>query len=375
VLNLVRYDLRIATNSFRAAFSSIRDCLALALMIAFAAVFAADFLGDFSNTQIQPSRLVLAAYFGLTAFFVCAFALHRVVHFAEHSPLAFFALDARSRRAYLGFWLGMALLLDYFLVGTLYAVAGDNPVAAPLRDALAFGWAACLGGAAAALLWRRAVERMRPWLGRARLGPRPRELPPEKLPQGRFACLLNVTVRRQSFVGRTTAAAFLCVAGAGIAIGLLGIGLRRLLSEAESLAVLALLVLFALTLLSRLNAGRLHYLRFLGFSPLAPGLMPVVAMALLAAIVALFLPVVAPTYAVPAAGRLLALLLLFGLVAYLRSLHYRLKTRSRADFAIQVDGLCIALLGFAFAPLALVFVVVRVYRLQRAARAATWCLS
>jgi hypothetical protein len=375
VFNLVRHDLRIAANSFLTAFYSVKDWVALALMVLLAGFFAADFLRGLENRGLPLSSTGLALYFAASAFFTYSFSHHRIRYFAEHSPLAFFALNGRSRRAYEAFWLGLALLVNYLVVAILYLSAGGREMAATLRAALVFGWAADLAGTAAALLWRRAAEGVRRAVGRIRLRLRRRAQSPERLPPGRLACLLNVTIKRQSLFGRTTVAAMSIVAGVGLALGLLGLGLGRVLSEWESLATLLLLLLLALVLLSRLNAGRIRFLRFLGFAPFAPGMMPVVAMAVLVAAAGPFVPLVAPTYAVPTAVLMLALLALFALVAYLRALHYRLKTRSRADLAIQLDGLCIALLGFAFAPLALVFVLVRIYRLHRAARAATWTLS
>lgn len=374
VPNLLRHDLRIVVNSFLTAFSSVRDWIAISLMLLLAGFFAVDFLRDLENKGLPLSLTGLALYFAASAAFTYSLSHHRIRYFSEHSPLAFFALYGPSRRVYQAFWLGLALLLNYLVVIILYLSAGGNQIAAPLRAALVLGWAAFLAGAAAAMIWRRAGERVRRAAARfwARLGARAR--PPERLPHGRIACLLNVTVKSQSLFGRTTAAALAIVAGAGLALGLLGLGLARLLSEKEAVATLLLLLLLALVLLSRMNAGRVGFLRFLGFAPFAPGMMPVVAMAVLVAAAGVLVPVVAPSYAVPVAVLMLALLALFALVAYLRALHYRLKPRSRADLAVQLDGLCVALLGAAFAPLALVFVVFRIYRLHRDARADTWTL-
>jgi hypothetical protein len=311
----------------------------------------------------------------VTSFLIYSASHHRILFFAEHSALAFFALSRPARRVYEGCWLGAGLLLNYLAVAALYRSAGDNVVAAPLGQALAFGWAASLAGAAIGVLWQLAGAKLNRALRQLWFRLRTRDRAAEPLPRGRLACLLNVTVKRQSIFARSTASAFACASLPALAIGLLALWVGRFRSQVEALAFLLVLVLLALILLSRMNAHRVKFLSFLGFGPLAPGLMPIAAMAVFVSLALGFVPAVAPAYAAPGASIMLALLALFALFAYWRSLHYRLKPRAAADFAMQIDALCAALLGFVFAPLALAFVVVRIYRLHRQAGATTWSLS
>ena len=84
--------------------------------------------------------------------------------------------------------------------------------------------------------------------------------------------------------------------------------------------------------------------------------------------------VLTPSWALPALALAAGVLTLFGVVAYMRALHYRLRSERAADLAIQVEAIAAAMLGFAFAPLAALFILGRAIWLHRQARAATWVL-
>ena len=370
MLNLVRHDLLIVRNSFLAAFSTGRDWLILAFGLILVAVVARQMLSDVAAAAHSVPLAIPAAYFLVAGFSTFLFSAHRLSHFAEESPLAPFALRAFPRLAYQGLALAAVLMASGVPLAIVYFVSRERVFGA----ALAGGWLMLLAGAAAAAAWRTTLPRVqRAW--RRQWRRRTRTLaPPQPLMGGRTTRLVSLSLRRQSGGARSTALAIVVIAGSGLAAALAGFAVRAAGSDAAALGVTASLGLVVMLALSRLSARLVRYLAFAGFGPLAAGLAPVPGMALFLGSLALATAVPMPEWAVPALVLAGSALFLFGLVAYVRALHYRIRSRRAADLAIQIEAIAAAMLGFAFLPLAMLFIVGRIAWLQRRARAATWTL-
>lgn len=370
MFNLVRHDLLILRNSLRAAFSTWRDWLILVFGLILAGAAVRGFLIEVAESGVRWSWWGFAAYFAAVGFIACLYGAHRVAHFAEESPLAGFALRKAPRRAYHAAWLGGLLVASYLPLALLYALA-SHPA---LAIALAGGWLAALAGAAASVAWRFMAIRLRRALQRRWLNrPTPQAVP---LQAGgrRAGRLMGMAMRRQSVFGRTTTEAAAIIGGAGAAVGLLAFCASRFVSASEAIGFAAGVALVGMLVLSRLSAALTRYLAFVGFAPLIAGLAPVPAMALFLGSLVLSIGLLMPKWIGAAAAVASAVLLLFALIAYVRSLHYRIRSERAADFAIQIEAIAAAMLSFAFAPLAVLFVIARVATLHRDARQATWAL-
>lgn len=370
MLNLVRHDLLIVRNSFLAAFSSVRDWLILAFGLVVVAVMARQWLIDLADAGRIMPLWAPAAFFAVVGFSTYLFTSHRLTHFAEESPLAAFALRSGPRRAYQGIALAGVLAGGSVPLAILYGLSGEWVFGA----ALAGGALPLLAGAAAGAVWRSAISRLQRVLQRRSLRPAASSAAPRPLPGGRASRLVSMSLRRQSLVARSTIEAIAIIAGAGVAIALATFVVRRTGSDDAALGVTALLSLAVMLVLSRLSARLARYLAFAGFSPLLPALAPVPGMALFLGSLTLATVVLNPLWAVPALGLSAGALTLFGLVAFLRALHYRLRSERAADLAIQIEAIAAAMLGFAFVPLAALFIVSRMIWLHRQARAATWAM-
>ena len=370
MLNLVRHDLLIVRNSFMTAFSSARDWLILAIGLVLVAVWARQWLIDLAAAGPAVPLWAPAALFLVAGYSSFLFSAHRLSHMAEESPLAPFALRPGPRRTYQGLALAGVLAAGCVPLAFVYGSTGERVFGL----ALVGGWLPLLAGAAAGAVWRSAALRVqrelqRRWLRRAALTAEPRPLP-----AGRASGLLAMALRRQSLLARSTGEAIAIIAGAGAAVALTAFVLRRTASDAAALGVTALLSLAIMLVLSRLSARLARYLAFAGFSPLVPGLAPVPGMALFLGSLTLATAVLTPRWALPAAVLAAGALILFGIVAYMRALHYRIRSERAADVAIQVEAIAAAMLGFGFLPLAALFILGRVAWLHRRARDATWAL-
>jgi len=370
VFNLVRHDLLIVRNSFVAAFSSMRDWLILAFGLVVAAVAARQGLNDLVAAGSTVPVWGPAAWFLAAGFSAQLFSAHRLSHFAEESPLAPFALRAGPRRAYLGVALAAVLTASAIPLAVIFRLSEERV----FGSALAFGWLPLLAGATAGAAWRAATSRLqRGWQHRSLRRSRSAS-PPRPLPGGRGSRLVAMSLRRQSIVARSTAEAITIVAGAGIAVALAAFVVRQAGFDAAALSLTAILSIAVMLNLSRLSARLARYLAFAGFSPLIPGLAPLAGMALFLGSLTAASALLTPSRAVEAVAVAAGALTLFGLFAYMRALHYRIRSERAADLAIQIEAISAAMLGFAFAPLAVLFIGGRLLWLHRRARAATWIL-
>ena len=370
MLNLVRHDLLIVRNSFLAAFSSARDWLILAFGLVLAAVVARQFLMDLADAGPTIRLWGPAAFFAVAGFSTYLFSSHRLTHFAEESPLAAFALRSGPRRAYQGIALAGVLAGSSVPLAIMYRLSGEWVFAV----ALAGGWLPLLAGAGAGAVWRSAISRLHRGLQRRSLRLAASSAGPRPLAGGRASRLVSMALRRQSLVARSAPEAIAIIAGAGLAVALTAFVVRRAGSDAAAIGVTAFLSLTIMLGLSRLSARLARYLAFAGFSPLVPGLAPVPGMALFLGSLTLATIVLTPPWAIPALAISAGALTLFGLIAYMRALHYRLRSERSADLAIQIEAIAAAMLGFAFVPLAALFIVGRTIWLHRQARAATWAM-
>ena len=370
MLNLVRHDLLIFRNSFRRAFASWRDWLILVFGLALAAAAIRAFLFDVAASGVRGAWWGFAVYFAAVGFIVYLYCAHRMAHFAEESMLAALALRTAPRRAYHAAWLGGVLFASYLPLAALYALTAE-PV---LALALAGGWLALLAGAAGGAIWRPLALRLRRALQRRWLNRLAPQAAPLDAGGNRAMRLVAMAMRRQSVVGKSTAQAAAIIGGAGAAVGLLAFGASRFAPAAEAVALAAIVAFARMLVLSRLSAELARYLAFVGVAPLVAGVAPFPAMVLFVGSMTLSISVLMPRWIGPTATVALAALLLFALIAYVRSLHYRIRSERAADFAIQIEAIGAAMLGFAFAPLAALFIIARVALLHRAARRATWAL-
>ncbi len=370
MFSLVRHDLLIVRNSFLAAFSSFRDWLILLFALVLAAVLVRGFLVDITASGLHVSAWSLAAYFAVLGFMVHLYSAHRIAHFSEESPMAGFALRPGPRRAYHAALLTGVLVANDLPIALLYGYTAE-PV---LATALTGGWLALVSGAAAGAIWRRTVSWLRRTLQRRWLRRAPRRALPRDVGGHRASRLIAIYMRRQSIFGRSAAEAAALLGGAGLAIALVAFGASHLVSASEAMIVAAMLALGMMMVLSRLSAGLMRYLAFVGFQPLLPGIAPVPAMAVFLGSLTLSIAFLMPHWAGATAAAGAGMLLLFALIAYVRSLHYRIRSERAADFAIQMEAIAAAMLGFAFAPLAALFLLGRITFLHRQARHVTWAL-
>ena len=332
MLRLVRHDLLIVRNSFLAAFSSLRDWLTLLLALALGTVVARSFLLGVATSGLDVSAWSCVAYFAIVGFLTHLYSAHRIAHLSEESAMAAFALSTGPRRAYHGAWLAAILAGSYLPIILLYGPTGERVLAI----ALIGGWLPLFAGAVAGALWQAAVPRLRRALQRRWLGETAPRRPPLDAGGHRLSRLVAITVRRQSLVGRSTGQAAALLAGAGFGIGLAAFGISRILSAFEGLAVAALMALAAMLVISRLSAGLMRYLAFVGYEPLAPGVAPVAGMALFLASLTLSLALLLPAWTLPASAVAAGVLLVFAVFTYMRSLHYRLRSERAADFTVQM---------------------------------------
>jgi hypothetical protein len=131
------------------------------------------------------------------------------------------------------------------------------------------------------------------------------------------------------------------------------------------LPVLALLLL----ILGGTRPSLLRYLLYLGFEPALPAL---VATALAASLIGgLTIAALATAIAPPLVllAGVAALLLLFLAFALLRTLHFATKPRQTAEIAVQIDLLAVGLAGLLALPLAAALMMIRLWLLERRARA------
>jgi hypothetical protein len=330
---LIRYDAALFRRSLADAFRGPGDIVLLVLLAAIGFTWFREQLSGPRSLALSPASIWFAALAGPLGFTWQRLANQRLAWLAEHSPLAPDALEADSRRIYLGtaHMLGEVPLVAIAIV---LGIAAGRPLAAVAIAMAAYGLGAGLTFIMPAM--------QRPTRGRPATG---RPVPGE----GRRAVLALVLGRQTLGRGNPFAAAAI-VLSVSFALTLAGGLWGRGQADAAGFALLLLPSLAVLLLASRLDAAMLGFLPYAGYPPafIAFAVSALPAASLVVAASAILL-------AGAGLGALLILALVhlgFVLIGIARAWLYPGRSARSVDFQLQLEVMGLLAIGVLLPPLA-----------------------